>query len=81
MGRFLKLDIFNVKVEPPPVLETHHQFAEYTFKNITSCDVCSQIMKGNSRQGLKCKLCRMNIHAECQDKVLGNFCIVFIFEG
>ena len=58
-------------MEPPPVLETHHQFAEYTFKNITSCDVCSQIMKGNSRQGLKCKLCRMNIHAECQDKVLG----------
>jgi len=57
-------------VEPPPVLETNHQFAEYTFKNITSCDVCSQIMKGNSRQGLKCKLCRMNIHAECQDKVI-----------
>merc|ERR1719305_862494 len=57
-------------VEPPPVLETNHQFAEYTFKNITSCDVCSQIMKGNSRQGLKCKLCRMNIHAECQDKVV-----------
>merc|ERR1712025_75554 len=57
-------------VAPPPVLETSHQFAEYTYKNITSCDVCSQIMKGNTRQGLKCKLCRMNVHAECQDKVV-----------
>merc|ERR1719410_1146707 len=57
-------------VGPPPILETSHQFAEYTYKNITSCDVCSQIMKGNTRQGLKCKLCRMNVHAECQDKVV-----------
>ena len=56
-------------VGPPPVLETSHQFAEYSYKNITSCDVCSQIMKGNTRQGLKCKLCRMNVHLECQDKV------------
>ena len=56
-------------VGPPPILETSHQFKEYTYKNITSCDVCSQIMKGNTRQGLKCKLCRMNIHLECQDKV------------
>ena len=56
-------------VGPPPILETSHQFAEYSYKNITSCDVCSQIMKGNTRQGLKCKLCRMNVHLECQDKV------------
>merc|ERR1719414_891114 len=57
-------------VGPPPILETSHQFAEYSYKNITSCDVCSQIMKGNTRQGLKCKLCRMNVHLECQDKVV-----------
>ena len=42
----------------------------YSYKNITSCDVCSQIMKGNTRQGLKCKLCRMNVHPECQDRVV-----------
>merc|ERR1719189_596378 len=54
----------------PAVLETSHQFAEYSYKNITSCDVCSQIMKGNTRQGLKCKLCRMNVHPECQDRVV-----------
>merc|ERR1712113_566907 len=27
-------------------------------------------MKGNTRQGLKCKLCRMNVHLECQDKAV-----------
>ena len=27
-------------------------------------------MKGNTRQGLKCKLCRMNVHPECQDRVV-----------
>ena len=59
-----------VAAGPPPLLETSHQFAEYSYKNITSCDVCSQIMKGNTRQGLKCKLCRMNVHPECQDKVV-----------
>merc|ERR1711872_231747 len=59
-----------VATGPPPVLENNHQFQEYTYKNITPCDVCSQVMKGHTRQGLKCKLCRMNVHAECQEKVV-----------
>jgi len=59
-----------VPTGPPPVLENSHQFQEYTYKNITSCDVCSQIMRGHARQGLKCKLCRMNVHPECQEKVV-----------
>jgi len=59
-----------VPAAPAPLLENSHQFAEYTYKNITSCDVCSQIMKGSARQGLKCKLCRMNVHADCQDRVV-----------
>jgi len=59
-----------VATGPPPVLENSHQFQEYTYKNITPCDVCSQIMRGHARQGLKCKLCRMNVHAECQEKVV-----------
>jgi len=59
-----------VATGPPPVLENSHQFQEYTYKNITPCDVCSQVMKGHSRQGLKCKLCRMNVHADCQEKVV-----------
>ena len=35
-----------VATGPPPVLENNHQFQEYTYKNITPCDVCSQVMKG-----------------------------------
>ena len=45
-------------VGPPPILENSHVFQEYTYKKITPCDVCSQILRGHTRQGLKCKLCR-----------------------
>jgi len=27
-----------------------HQFQEYTYKKITPCDVCSQILRGKSRE-------------------------------
>jgi len=55
---------------PPPILENSHVFQEYTYKKITPCDVCSQILRGHTRQGLKCKLCRMNVHPDCQEKVV-----------
>jgi len=54
----------------PHIMENSHIFQEYTYKKITPCDVCSQILRGHSRQGLKCKLCRMNVHPDCQDKVV-----------
>ncbi|CAB4067314.1 unnamed protein product [Lepeophtheirus salmonis] len=49
-------------------LETNHIFQEYTYKKITPCDVCSQILRGHTRQGMKCKLCRLNVHPDCQEK-------------
>merc|ERR1719225_626797 len=49
--------------------ENAHIFQEYTYKKITPCDICSQILRGHTRQGLKCKLCRMNVHPDCQDGV------------
>jgi len=54
----------------PQVLSNSHQFQEYTYKKITPCDVCSQVLRGQLRQGLKCKLCRINIHQECQEQVV-----------
>jgi len=60
----------SVAAGPPPILENSHVFQEYTYKKITPCDVCSQILRGHTRQGLKCKLCRMNVHPECQEKVV-----------
>lgn len=54
-----------------------HIFQEYTYKKITPCDVCREILRGHTRQGLKCKMCRVNVHsgdcqlraAKCQVKV------------
>jgi len=48
---------------------TAHQFQEYTYKKITPCDVCSQVLRGHTRQGLKCRVCKLNVHLDCQDKV------------
>ncbi|XP_074036560.1 SH3 and cysteine-rich domain-containing protein isoform X9 [Leptinotarsa decemlineata] len=45
-----------------------HNFQEYTYKKITPCDICSQVLRGHTRQGLKCRICKMNVHVDCQDK-------------
>ena len=31
---------------PPPILENCHVFLENTYKKITPCDVCSQVLRG-----------------------------------
>ncbi|KAJ1531662.1 hypothetical protein ONE63_000333 [Megalurothrips usitatus] len=46
-----------------------HDFQEYTYKKITPCDVCSQVLRGHARQGVKCRLCKMNIHVDCKERV------------
>jgi len=51
---------------PPPVLENSHIFHEYTYKKVSACDVCHKVLIGHSRQGLKCKLCKTNVHPDCQ---------------
>ncbi|XP_035225403.1 serine/threonine-protein kinase mrck-1-like isoform X1 [Stegodyphus dumicola] len=53
----------------PGTLDVAHVFQEYTYKKITACDHCKEILRGHSRQGLKCKMCKLNVHAECQDKI------------
>ncbi|CAH0728807.1 unnamed protein product, partial [Brenthis ino] len=46
-----------------------HNFQEYTYKKITPCDVCSQVLRGHTRQGLRCRICKMNIHTDCMPQV------------
>ncbi|XP_059351625.1 uncharacterized protein LOC130691526 isoform X2 [Daphnia carinata] len=46
-----------------------HVFQENTYKKITPCDVCSQVLRGHSRQGWKCRLCKINVHADCKTGV------------
>lgn len=42
-----------------------HHLQEYTYKKITACDVCSQILRGHTRQGLRCRICKLNTHGDC----------------
>ena len=35
----------------PPVIENSHIFQEYTYKKITPCDICSQILRGKLKYG------------------------------
>ncbi|KAI5631643.1 phorbol esters/diacylglycerol binding domain (C1 domain) domain-containing protein [Phthorimaea operculella] len=46
-----------------------HNFQEYTYKKITPCDVCSQVLRGHTRQGLRCRLCKTNVHTDCLPQV------------
>ncbi|XP_064071179.1 uncharacterized protein Stacl isoform X4 [Vanessa tameamea] len=46
-----------------------HNFQEYTYKKITPCDVCSQVLRGHTRQGLRCRICKMNVHTDCMPQV------------
>ncbi|XP_069188579.1 uncharacterized protein Stacl isoform X5 [Procambarus clarkii] len=55
--------------EAAAMFDTAHIFQEYTYKKITACDVCHQILRGHSRQGLKCRMCKTNVHVECQEQV------------
>uniref|UniRef100_A0A8D8FW57 Serine/threonine-protein kinase dkf-1 n=2 Tax=Culex pipiens TaxID=7175 RepID=A0A8D8FW57_CULPI len=43
----------------------NHNLLEYTYKKITPCDVCSQVLRGHTRQGLRCRICKVNVHADC----------------
>lgn len=45
--------------------DSEHNLQEYTYKKITPCDVCSQVLRGHTRQGLRCRICKVNVHADC----------------
>ncbi|XP_020717503.1 uncharacterized protein LOC101453779 isoform X1 [Ceratitis capitata] len=46
-----------------------HHLQEYTYKKITACDVCSQILRGHTRQGLRCRICKLNAHGDCASQL------------
>nr|XP_029728857.1 uncharacterized protein LOC109418473 isoform X5 [Aedes albopictus] len=47
----------------------NHNLQEYTYKKITPCDVCSQVLRGHTRQGLRCRICKVNVHADCASQL------------
>ncbi|XP_033224199.1 uncharacterized protein LOC117177533 isoform X2 [Belonocnema kinseyi] len=65
---------------PPPAekknLESEggHIWREYTYRKITPCDACGQVLRGHSRQGFRCRGCKANAHADCMSSVQPTNC-------
>ncbi|XP_051728836.1 SH3 and cysteine-rich domain-containing protein 2-like isoform X2 [Ctenopharyngodon idella] len=54
-------------VQPQPVQT--HCFLEHVFRRPTSCNLCKHIIAGNSKQGVRCKTCKMGVHLWCVSEV------------
>uniref|UniRef100_A0A671R8M7 SH3 and cysteine rich domain 2 n=1 Tax=Sinocyclocheilus anshuiensis TaxID=1608454 RepID=A0A671R8M7_9TELE len=50
-------------VQPRPAQT--HSFLEHVFRRPTSCSLCKLIIAGNSKQGLRCRTCKMGAHLWC----------------
>ncbi|XP_058794717.1 uncharacterized protein LOC131666226 isoform X2 [Phymastichus coffea] len=46
-----------------------HQWREYTYRKITPCDACGQVLRGHARQGYRCRNCKANAHADCMSSI------------
>ncbi|NXG50609.1 KPCL kinase, partial [Psilopogon haemacephalus] len=49
-----------------------HKFSVHNYKVPTFCDHCGSLLWGIMRQGLQCKICKMNVHIRCQANVAPN---------
>ncbi|XP_043475547.1 uncharacterized protein LOC122507092 isoform X4 [Leptopilina heterotoma] len=49
--------------------EGGHMWREYTYRKITPCDACGQVLRGHSRQGFRCRGCKANAHADCTSSI------------
>ncbi|TRY88742.1 hypothetical protein DNTS_029674, partial [Danionella cerebrum] len=49
-----------------------HKFRIHNYKVLTFCDHCGSLLWGLLRQGLQCKVCKMNVHKRCECNVAPN---------
>ncbi|XP_074503410.1 protein kinase C epsilon type-like [Sebastes fasciatus] len=49
-----------------------HMFRIHNFKVLTFCDHCGSLLWGLLRQGLQCKVCKVNVHRRCESNVAPN---------
>ncbi|XP_058532006.1 SH3 and cysteine-rich domain-containing protein 2 [Ochotona princeps] len=46
-----------------------HSFQEHSFKRASPCELCRQLIVGNSKQGLRCKTCKVSVHLWCSEEI------------
>ncbi|MGH0130684.1 UNVERIFIED_CONTAM: hypothetical protein FKN15_065524 [Acipenser sinensis] len=49
-----------------------HKFSNHNYKVPTFCDHCGSLLWGLLKQGLQCKVCKMNVHRRCESNVAPN---------
>ncbi|EZA50252.1 SH3 and cysteine-rich domain-containing protein [Ooceraea biroi] len=54
--------------------EGGHTWREYTYRKITPCDACGQVLRGHSRQGVRCRGCKANAHTDCINMIQPALC-------
>ncbi|KAJ0016056.1 hypothetical protein NQD34_014346 [Periophthalmus magnuspinnatus] len=54
-----------VKVQPVKT----HCFQEHVFRRATNCQRCKHVIQGNSKQGLRCKACKLAAHLWCSSEL------------
>ncbi|XP_068119446.1 SH3 and cysteine-rich domain-containing protein 2 [Hyperolius riggenbachi] len=52
-----------------------HSFQDHVFKKQCPCHLCHQIIVGNSKQGLRCKMCKIGVHLWCSEEVSHQQCM------
>ncbi|XP_054657557.1 SH3 and cysteine-rich domain-containing protein 2 isoform X13 [Grus americana] len=58
----------------PPSPPRPHGFQQYVFKKHCPCELCRQLIAGNSRQGLRCKACKAGVHLWCSEGISHQRC-------
>ncbi|XP_064329722.1 SH3 and cysteine-rich domain-containing protein 2 isoform X3 [Phalacrocorax carbo] len=58
----------------PPSPPRTHGFQQYVFKKHCPCELCRQLIAGNSRQGLRCKACKAGVHLWCSEGISHQQC-------
>ncbi|KAG7270468.1 hypothetical protein CRUP_017950 [Coryphaenoides rupestris] len=46
-----------------------HCFQDHVFRKPTCCQRCKQMIQGNSKQGLRCKTCKLGAHLWCSSEL------------
>ncbi|XP_070783632.1 SH3 and cysteine-rich domain-containing protein 2-like [Enoplosus armatus] len=56
------------QAQPVQPVKTHC-FQEHVFRRPTSCQQCKHMIQGNSKQGLRCKACKLAAHLWCSSEL------------